>query len=192
MELVAAGLPRLDPARLASLPAAVARPAYDRDALRAGIVHLGLGAFARAHLAAVNEAALHAGADHGWGICGVSLRQTDTRDALQPQGGLYSLALRSADAQGQPRQQTAVIGCLLHTLVAPEDPQAVLARIAHADTRIVSVTVTEKGYCHDPASGQLNLDHPDIVHDLGQPLAPRSTIGFLAWGLQQRRAAGLG
>ncbi|CAB3704980.1 mannitol dehydrogenase family protein [Achromobacter pestifer] len=192
MELVAAGLPRLDPARLASLPAAVARPAYDRDALRAGIVHLGLGAFARAHLAAVNEAALHAGADHGWGICGVSLRQTDTRDALQPQGGLYALALRSADAQGQPRQQTAVIGCLLHTLVAPEDPQAVLARIAHADTRIVSVTVTEKGYCHDPASGQLNLDHPDIVHDLAQPLAPRSTIGFLAWGLQQRRAAGLG
>jgi fructuronate reductase len=68
----------------------------------------------------------------------------------------------------------------------------VLARIAHADTRIVSVTVTEKGYCHDPASGRLNLDHPDIVHDLGQPLAPRSTIGFLAWGLQQRRAAGLG
>ncbi|MBB1597578.1 mannitol dehydrogenase family protein [Achromobacter sp. UMC46] len=192
MELVAAGAARLSPRRLPALPQAVARPGYDRDGLRAGIVHLGLGAFARAHLAAVNEAALHAGADHGWGICGVSLRQADTRDALAPQGGLYALALRSADAEGKPRQQVAVIGCLLETLVAPEDPQAVLARIAHADTRIVSVTVTEKGYCHEPASGRLNLDHPDIVHDLGQPLAPRSAIGYLAWGLQQRRAAGRG
>lgn len=218
MELVAAGTARLTPASLDELPADVARPAYDRRALRVGIVHLGLGAFARAHLAAVNEAALHAGealaavnggalhgeaylaavnkaaapADLAWGICGVSLRQADTRDALAPQDGLYTLALRSADAAGHPQQQAAVIGCLLQTLVAPEDPQAVLARIAHADTRIVSVTVTEKGYCHDPASGRLNLQHPDIVHDLAQPLLPRSTIGFLVWGLQRRRAAGLG
>ncbi|NMK49687.1 mannitol dehydrogenase family protein [Achromobacter sp. Bel] len=192
MELVAAGAARLSAQRLPALPATVAQPGYDRASLRMGIVHLGLGAFARAHLAAVNEAALHAGADRRWGICGVSLRQADTRDALAPQDGVYALALRSADGQGRPRQQIAVVGCLLETLVAPEDPQAVLARIAHGDTRIVSVTVTEKGYCHDPASGQLNLNHPDIVHDLGQPLAPRSTIGFLVWGLQQRRAAGLG
>ncbi|KAG1317774.1 hypothetical protein G6F62_012704 [Rhizopus arrhizus] len=178
-----AGAARLSPAGLSALPDTVARPGYDRAALRVGIVHLGLGAFARAHLAAVNEAALHAGADRGWGICGVSLRQAAPRDALAPQDGLYALALRSADAAGQPRQQVAVIGCLLETLVAPEDPQAVLARIAHADTRIVSVTVTEKGYCHDPASGRLNLDHPDIVHDLGQPLAPRSTASSLAAGV---------
>ncbi|MFF7059510.1 mannitol dehydrogenase family protein [Achromobacter spanius] len=196
MELVGADLQRLTPARLASLPLEVARPTYDRNALRVGIVHLGLGAFARAHLAAVNEAALNAGGGGGgdlaWGICGVSLRQADTRDALAPQAGLYTLALRSADATGREQQQTTVIGCLLETLVAPEDPQAVLARIAHADTRIVSVTVTEKGYCHDPASGRLNLQHPDIVHDLAQALAPRSTIGFLVRGLQQRRAAGRG
>jgi fructuronate reductase len=182
---------RLHPQRLAELPAGVARPAYDRDGLAVGIVHLGLGAFARAHLAAVNEAALHAGADRGWGICGVSLRQADTRDALELQRGLYTLALNSAGDDGRPRQELAVIGCLLETLVAPEDPQAVLARIAHADTRIVSVTVTEKGYCHDPASGRLNFDHPDIVHDL-DPTAPRSTIGFLVRGLQRRREAGLG
>ncbi|MNQ50275.1 Mannitol 2-dehydrogenase [compost metagenome] len=192
MELVAADAARLTPAHLAALPLEVARPAYDRNALRVGIVHLGLGAFARAHLAAVNEAALHAGGDLAWGICGVSLRQADTRDALAPQAGLYTLALRSADATGREQQQATVIGCLLEMLVAPEDPPAVLARIAHADTRIVSVTVTEKGYCHDPASGRLNLQHPDIVHDLAQPLLPRSTIGFLVWGLQQRRATGRG
>lgn len=192
MELVAVDAQRLTPARLALLPLEVARPTYERGALRVGIVHLGLGAFARAHLAAVNDAALQAGGDPAWGICGVSLRQADTRDALAPQAGLYALALRSAGVDGSPQQQTAVIGCLIETLVAPEDPEAVLTRIAHADTRIVSVTVTEKGYCHDPASGKLNLQHPDIVHDLAQPLAPRSTIGFLVWALQQRRAAGRG
>lgn len=192
MELVAPRPGRLHPDGLSALPAQVARPGYDRTRLKAGIVHLGLGAFARAHLAAVNEAALHAGADRAWGICGVSLRQAGTRDALAPQGGLYALALRSADAAGRPRQSLAVIGCLLETLVAPEDPGAVLARIAHPDTRIVSLTVTEKGYCHDPASGRLNLDHPDIAHDLARPAAPRSAIGFLAWGLRRRWAAGLG
>ncbi len=192
MELVAPAAVRLHPARLQALAPDVARPAYDRGALRAGIVHLGLGAFARGHLAAVNEAAIHASGDPRWGICGVSLRQADTRDALAPQDGLYTLALRNADAEGRPQARLAVIGCLLETLVAPEDPQAVLARIASPYTRIVSLTVTEKGYCHDPASGALNLAHPDIVHDLGQPLAPRSTIGFLVWGLQRRRAAGLG
>jgi len=192
MELVAPAAVRLHPARLQALAPDVARPAYDRGALRAGIVHLGLGAFARGHLAAVNEAAIHASGDPRWGICGVSLRQADTRDALAPQDGLYTLALRSSDAEGRPQARLAVIGCLLETLVAPEDPQAVLARIASPYTRIVSLTVTEKGYCHDPASGALNLAHPDIVHDLGQPLAPRSTIGFLVWGLQRRRAAGLG
>ncbi len=192
MELVAPAAVRLHPARLQALAPDVARPAYDRGALRAGIVHLGLGAFARGHLAAVNEAAIHASGDPRWGICGVSLRQADTRDALAPQDGLYTLVLRSADAEGRPQARLAVIGCLLETLVAPEDPQAVLARIASPYTRIVSLTVTEKGYCHDPASGALNLAHPDIVHDLGQPLAPRSTIGFLVWGLQRRRAAGLG
>lgn len=182
---------RLNAAALQGLSAQVVRPGYDRSALSIGIVHLGLGAFARAHLAAVNDAALRAGAGTNWGICGVSLRQTDTRDALAPQDGLYALALRDADAGGAPRQRLSVIGCLRETLVAPEDPQAVLDRIAAAGTRIVSLTVTEKGYCHDPASGRLNLDHPDIAHDLAHPTSPRGVIGFLAHGLQRRRAAGL-
>ncbi|SEJ55355.1 mannitol dehydrogenase family protein [Achromobacter sp. NFACC18-2] len=189
MELVGQGS-RLDAAALPGLPAHVARPGYDRSALRTGIVHLGLGAFARAHLAAVNDAALRAGAGPDWGVCGVSLRHADTRDALAPQDGLYTLALRDADGGGAPRQHLAVIGCLRETLVAPEQPGAVLERIAAPDTRIVSLTVTEKGYCHDPASGRLDLAHPDIAHDLAHPASPRSVIGFLAYGLQRRRAAG--
>jgi fructuronate reductase len=182
---------RLNDTALAALPAAVVRPAYDRKALKTGIVHLGIGAFMRAHMAAATEAAIAAG-DLRWGIIGVSLRQPDTRDALAPQDGLYTLAIRDADAQGLPRQQLQVIGAVQSLLVAPEKPHTVLAQIAAPDTRIVSLTVTEKGYCHDPATGALRLDHPDIVHDLAHPLAPRSAIGMLVYGLQLRRAQGRG
>lgn len=177
---------RLHPDTLTHANAAAAQPAYDRSALRIGIVHLGLGAFARAHLAPVNEAAMQAAQDWRWGICGVSLRQPDTRDALGPQDGLYTLAIRDADASGDHRQSLSVIGALRELHVAPENPEGVLARIAHPDTRIVSITVTEKGYCHDPATGALRLDHPDIIHDLAHPDAPRSIIGFIVHGLQRR------
>ncbi len=182
---------RLNNSTVGALHAAVARPAYDRQALKTGIVHLGIGAFMRAHMAAATEAAIGAG-DLRWGMVGVSLRQADTRDALAPQDGLYTLAIRDADAQGQPRQRLQVIGAVRSLLVAPENPQAVLNAIAAPDTRIVSLTVTEKGYCHDPATGALRLDHPDIVHDLAHAKAPRSAIGMLVYGLQLRHARGHG
>lgn len=183
---------RLTPEALTRLPARVAGPRYDRTQLRPGIVHLGLGAFTRAHQAVVNEAALHATGDLRWGIVGVSLRSPDTRDALMPQGGLYTLALRDADEAGRPRESLQVIGGLMAVLVAPEDPEAVLAALAHPDARIVSLTVTEKGYCHDPATRALRADHPDIVHDLAHPSTPRSAIGYLVRALQRRREAGRG
>jgi fructuronate reductase len=184
----AAGVPmsrRLHPATLATVPAAVRRPSFDRRALRTGIVHLGLGAFARAHLAAVNDDALEAGAPMEWGIHGVSLRHADVRDALLPQQGLYSLGLR--DAAGT---QLRVIGSVVSCAVAPEAPQAVISAIAHADTRIASLTVTEKGYCHDPATRALNFAHPDIAHDLAEAIEPRSAIGLVVRGLQARRDHG--
>jgi fructuronate reductase len=183
---------RLHPSSLDALPSAVARPAFDRRALQPGIVHLGIGAFMRAHLAPITEAALAAG-DTRFGIVGVSLRQPDTRDALAPQDGLYTLAVRDADEHGQPRERLQVVGAVLSVLVAPEHPQAVLDQIADPATRIVSLTVTEKGYCLDPATGRLRLDHPDIAHDLAQSadaVAPVSAIGFLVRGLAVRRAQG--
>lgn len=185
------GANRLHPDALDALPADVATPRYDRTALRGGIVHLGVGAFQRAHLAVVNEAALQAGGDLAWGIVGVSLRSPDTRDALAPQAGLYTVATRDADAFGAPRESLQVIGNLFALLVAPEDPAAVLARIAHPDCRIVSLTVTEKGYCHDPATLALRWDDADIAHDLLHAEAPRSAIGMLVRGLQLRQARGL-
>ena len=181
---------RLHTSRLASLPDGVERPRYDRAALRPGIVHLGVGAFQRAHLAVVNEAAIHASGDLRWGTIGVSLRQADTWNALVPQGGLYTVAIRDAAADGQPREALQVIGNLLDVLIAPDDPAAVLARIADDDTRIVSLTITEKGYHRDPASGALNSADPDIVHDIASPGAPRTALGFIVHAMALRRARG--
>jgi len=171
---------RLQPALLDRLPAGVARPLYDRGALQPGIVHLGAGAFQRAHLAAINEAALHATGDLRWGIVGVSLRQAGTHEALHPQAGLYTLATRDTAPDGSPRETLQVIGNLLGVLVAPHDPAAVIEQIAHSATRILSLTITEKGYRDDPSA------------DLADARAPRTAIGYIVRGLQQRHARGLG
>jgi fructuronate reductase len=172
---------RLSPATLAGLPAAVRRPTYDRDRLEPGIVHLGVGAFHRAHQAVYTEIALDQ-AWGPWGICGVSLRRPEVRDRLAPQEGLYAVTER--DGTGGRLQ---IIGCLRRLLVAPEDPGAVVEAIAAPATAIVSLTVTEKGYCHDPASGRLDASHPDVRHDLAEPARPRSAVGMLVAGLERRR-----
>jgi fructuronate reductase len=156
-----------------------------RPAPRAGIVHLGLGAFFRAHGALyVEEAMASSGGD--WGIIGVSLRSPDIRDALAPQGCAYT-----ALELGPEGETARVVEAVGEVLVAPEDPEAVLARMADPAVRIVSLTVTEKGYCHAPATGRLDLAHPDIVHDLAHPL-PRSAPGFLVRALERRRRRGSG
>ncbi|SFK93699.1 fructuronate reductase [Loktanella salsilacus] len=149
-----------------------------------GIVHLGLGAFFRAFgCVYVADAMQAAGGD--WGIVGVSLRSPDTRDALKPQDWAYTSVTLTPDGP-----QTRVIDVLNDVLVAPEDPQAVLDAMCDPGVRIVSLTVTEKGYCHNPATGALNMGHPDILYDLTHNL-PRSAPGYLVRALQQRHAAGI-
>ncbi len=130
---------------------------YERARLSQGILHLGVGAFQRAHMAQATEAAILATGDMRWGICGVSLRSADTRDALAPQAGLYTLAIRDADSQGNSRERLQVIHCLTELLVAPDDPSAVYERIADVQTRIVSLTVTEKGYLDTDTGSTLEV-----------------------------------
>lgn len=172
---------RLSPDLLGRLPKHVRSSSYERAMLSAGIVHLGVGAFHRAHQAVCTELALEQ--DFGpWGICGVSLRRPEVRGRLAPQDGLYTVAEHDG-AGGHLR----VVGCLKDLLVAPEDPAAVIGRIAAPEIAIVSLTVTEKGYCHDPASGQLDWSHADIRHDLAAPDRPRSAVGTLVAGPARRR-----
>jgi fructuronate reductase len=174
---------RLSAALLPGLPADIARPSYDREAISTGVVHLGIGAFHRAHQAALFDAALQAG-DRRWGVCGISLRSAGVRDQLAPQQGLYSLVER--DAAGE---RVRVIGAVQHVMVAPENPQAVIAALASPAVHLVTLTITEKGY--RLAVGALDVSDPEIAQDLATPDRPRSAIGFLVAGLARRREAGL-
>ncbi len=177
---------RLSTATLDQLPADVVQPSYDRSRVKRGVVHLGIGAFHRAHQAAVFEQALAAG-DLRWGITGVSLRSAGVRDQLAPQDGLYTLVVR--DGEGERLQ---VVGAVMDVLVAPEDPAAVVAALASAETHIVTLTITEKGYKLDRATGQLQAGDADVAHDLASLHAPRTAPGFLVAGLAARHAAGTG
>lgn len=171
----------------AGLPADLPRLAPRREGPRpgTGIVHLGLGAFFRAHGALyIAEAMAASGGD--WGIIGVSLKRPDQRDRLAPQDFAYT-ALELAPDGEVPR----LVDVLAGVLVAPEDPEAVVALMAAPTTRIVTLTVTEKGYCHEPATGRLSLTHPDIAADLADPARPASALGFLVRALARRRAAGI-
>ncbi|WP_327197022.1 mannitol dehydrogenase family protein [Sphingopyxis sp. Root1497] len=150
-------------------------PGYDRAAQTAGIVHIGIGAFHRAHQAVYTDDAMGAG-DRDWGIIGVSLRSGDVAAQLNPQGGLYSVAKRSAASS-----ELRLIGAVQKVLVAVEDGQAVIDAIAAPTTHIVSFTVTEKGY----------LRGVDGALDLAAAMGVSSLYRFVAAGMVQRKAAGL-
>ena len=176
---------RLSNASLDRLPGQIRRPGYDRSRVRPGIVHLGIGAFHRAHQAVVIDDLLASGSTD-WGIVGASLRSGDTRDALAPQDGLYTVAIRSGAGT-----EHRIIGSVLETEVARTNPAHLIARMADPATRIVSLTITEKGYCHTPQTGELDERHPDIVHDLQNPDGPRSAAGFIVAALARRRDSGV-
>lgn len=157
---------------------------YDRTRVTPGIVHLGIGAFHRAHMAAYVDDLL--AQNPSWGIIGASLRRPDTRDALAPQDFLYTLAIR--DASGT---KCRVIGSILDVLDANTQRAQLIEIMADPAIRIVSLTVTEKGYCHDPATGELDDKHPDIVHDLAHPEEPVSAPGIIVKALELRHNRGL-
>jgi len=177
---------RLNKHTVVNLPKYVQTPSYDRTSATAGIVHLGIGAFHRAHQGWYTEALLNKG-ETQWQILGASLRSPKVKNQLAAQDGLYTLVERGA--QGEHFQ---VIGAVKDVLVGPESPQALLDAMSDPAVQVVSLTVTEKGYCHDPASGDLNLSHPDIQADLANIEAPRSAIGYIVSALDIRRQQGIG
>ncbi len=147
------------------------------------IVHLGLGAFFRAHgcayLQDLNDQGAH------WGVLGVSLRSPAVRDAMRARDYRYTAAALTPDGM-----DLRDIDVVRDVLVAPDDPTAVIAAMADPAVTLVTLTVTEKGYCHDPATGALKLTHPDILADIESPL-PVSAPGVLVRALQARRVKGL-
>jgi fructuronate reductase len=177
-------VPRLDLAALPAL-AAAQRPLVDPGSLGTGIVHLGIGAFHRAHQAVFTEEAV-AAAGGDWGICGVSQRSRGVVDQLRPQDGLYSVLERGE------RTSLRVVGAVRDLLFAAEEGERLQALLAAPTTRLVTLTVTEKGYRHDPATGRLRRADPEVAADLAGDGLPRTVVGQLVRGLAARRAADAG
>jgi fructuronate reductase len=175
---------RLSAQTAARLADHVAQPGYDWAAQRCGIVHLGIGAFHRAHQAAYTDAAMAAG-DRDWRITGVSLRSGHVAEQLNPQDGLYTLIERFSDTVS-----ARLIASVAGVIVAADDPQRVVDAIASAHTHIVTLTVTEKGYVTAP-DGSLNLSDPALSSDMAGSGAPRTIYGYIAAGLARRRTEGL-
>jgi mannitol 2-dehydrogenase len=179
----------LDADALPTLAAVLPVPAYDRSRLRAGIVHLGVGGFARSHLAAYVDRLLGRGRAQDWAICGVGVLLSDRRmaEVMAVQDCLYTLLVRHPDGTVQPR----VVGSLVDYLFAPDDPEAVIERMAAGTTRIVSLTVTEGGYNTDPVTGEFDATDPGVVRDLQPRAVPATAFGLVTEALARRRARGL-
>ncbi|HWJ86841.1 MAG TPA: mannitol dehydrogenase family protein [Pelagibacterium sp.] len=176
---------RLDNHSLGHLREGVESPAYERSAVTAGIVHLGIGAFHRAHMAAYVDKCLAEAPQ--WGIVGASFRSPDTRNALEPQDYLYCLLTRETKGNS-----ARVIGSVIDIIDASQSSRDLIAKMANPAVRIISLTVTEKGYCYDPVGGGLDRQHPAIVRDLAADGSPHSVPGVIVAALASRRAEGLG
>jgi mannitol 2-dehydrogenase len=175
---------------LSSSADAVPGPTYDRARVTPGVVHFGVGGFHRAHQAMYHDRLMNRGEALDWGICGVGVMPADRRmkEALERQDHLYTLVVKHPDGTYEPR----VIGAIVEYLFAPDDPEAVIEKMAAEATRIVSLTVTEGGYSIHHATGAFNASNPDVRHDLEPGGVPRTTFGLVTEALRRRRERGLG
>ncbi|GAA4228820.1 fructuronate reductase [Sagittula marina] len=169
---------------LEQVPAAL-RPGYDPAAHGVGIVHLGLGAFHKAHQAALTDLAMSAeGGD--WRILGVSLRSPKASEDLAPQNGLYTLIEKGAEGTN-----ARVIGAIADAICSAGNPEPTLQAMAAEGTRIVSLTVTEKAYGLNRATVGCDPEHPAVAADLANPQAPQGVLGLLTEALRRRHTAGI-
>lgn len=166
----------------------VPRPSYDRSKVKTGIVHVGVGGFHRAHQAFYTDELLEKDKSNDWGICGVALLPFDEKiyQVLKNQDGLYTVIVKELDGN----LSIKVIGSIVEYLFAPENPQTVIEKMAHPETRIISLTITEGGYNYDEATGGFTFDSPDIQHDLANPRSPRTIFGYLAQAFKLRKERG--
>jgi fructuronate reductase len=173
----------LSPALLDRLPASVQTPSYDRTALAPGMAHLGVGAFHRCHQAEYTDDLLSLRFDR-WGIVGINIRPPGLAETLGRQSGLYTRLIRE-----NSHIEARVIGSIVRVVDSQDSAAPALGVLVSPDIELVTMTVTEKGYCHIPSSGTLDLGHPDIVHDLANPKTPRSVPGLLVRALELRMAS---
>ena len=177
----------LNQANLGSLSIPV--PSYDRSQVTVGIVHFGVGGFHRAHQAMYVDQLMEQGKALDWGICGVGVMPFDLKmkEAMQSQDCLYTLVEKAPDGSWEPR----IIGSIVQYLYAPDDPEAVIEKMADPATRIVSLTVTEGGYNFHPVTGEFDDTNPAVQADLAPGAVPATTFGLITEALVRRRSRGI-
>jgi mannitol 2-dehydrogenase len=163
-------------------------PDYDRSLVTPGVVHVGVGGFHRAHQAMYTDRLLSGGA-LDWGICGVGVMAADRqmKEVLDAQDGLYTLVLKHSDGTYEPQ----VVGSIVEYLYAPDDPEAVIEKMAAESTRIVSLTITEGGYNLSDITGEFDAANPGVVADLAPGAVPRTAFGLITEALRRRWLRGL-
>ncbi|MBN9671938.1 mannitol dehydrogenase family protein [Roseibium aggregatum] len=176
---------KLDETVLHSLPENVLAPAYDRNLLSPGILHIGVGNFHRAHQAIYLNRLFELGEGHDWAIVGAGLKPYDSamRERLKAQDWLTTVV--ELDPNGLSAR---VCGSMIDFLEV--DPVHLIERLCQPDIRIVSLTITEGGYFVDPVTGGFDASHPDIQADLKAPETPASVFGVLVAALARRKESG--
>lgn len=163
---------------------------YNRNEVKAGILHIGVGNFHRAHEEFFTNLLLEDATQRNWGICGAMLLPFDERlfKALKKQNGEYTLTVCGRDGKDEAHR----IGSLVELLWGMEDPEAVLNKIADKDIRIITLTITEGGYNIAKATGEFMIDNADVQHDIAHPAQPKTAFGYVAEGLRRRMTAAHG
>jgi fructuronate reductase len=159
---------------------------YDRTKVQPGIVHFGVGNFHRCHQAVYVDKLLSQG-DLDWGIVGVSMRSSETRDQLAPQNFIYTQVTLS-ESSSVIKQEFSIIGSILNILVAPENPTKVINQLTDSSIKLVTTTITEKGYCL--TSGKIDTEHPDFLADFTSLKAPKTIYGYIAAAAIKRSELG--
>jgi mannitol 2-dehydrogenase len=181
---------KLNNSSLKELTVRVSVPTYNRENVKTGIVHVGVGGFHRAHEAMYIDQLLHDESNANWGICGVALLSFDQKiyNTLNDQDGLYTLVVKELDGTLTKR----VIGSIVDCLFAPESPIAVIEKMAHPDVKIITLTITEGGYNLNEATGTFNFSNPQIIHDSKNPDSPTTIFGYLTQALKLRKEQNAG
>ncbi|MDT0539321.1 mannitol dehydrogenase family protein [Croceitalea sp. P059] len=175
----------LNQQNLASIDNQISKPSFNRSMLKTGMVHIGVGGFHRAHQAYYLQELATKTNQYDWGLCGIGLREEDRNIStiLKKQDQLYSLLIKHPNGTIEPH----IIGAIVDYKFAIEDPQSVIDKLAHEDTKIVSLTITEGGYNFNPSTGEFDFENSIIQEELKHPKNPKSVYGFLAAALKKRR-----
>lgn len=183
------GIIQLNKQNLSAIAEKINCPTYDRDKVNTGIVHIGVGGFHRSHQAYYIHQLLEKYNATSWGICGIGLREADRKiyKVFNQQDQLYTLITQYPNG----KVQCEVIGSLVDYILAVDNPDEAIDKMAHEHTKIVSLTITEGGYNFNPNTGEFNFDNPSVQHELQHPEQPKTVFGYLTGALQQRKEKGV-